>query len=278
MAITDVREDASRLKNEVREFWDRGGCGEVYAQGSSLLEMMEAQAAARYSLEPYIPEFARFSEAAGGDVLEVGVGMGADHLEWARAAPRSLTGVDLTARAVACTRSRLELYGFTSSLIVADAEQLPFNEDSFDIVYSWGVLHHTPDTQRAISEVRRILRPGGTARVMIYHKYSIVGYMLWARYALMGGHPGWGLADIYSRYLESPGTKAYSIQTARKLFSAFSQVDLHLRLSGGDLLQGGAGQRHAGTTLSLARRLWPRWLIRRVLVRHGLFLLIEAVK
>ena len=174
----------------------------MYAKGDSLRQQLEAQAKARYELEPYIFEFAGFQEGAGRRVLEVGVGMGADHLEWAKARPELLAGIDLTPRAVEYTRSRLEPYGLRSKLLVADAESLPFDDDSFDIAYSWGVLHHTPDTFRAVQEVRRVLRPGGTARVMIYHSHSIVGYMLWARYGLVAGRPMRSLADIYAHHLE----------------------------------------------------------------------------
>ena len=95
--------------------------------------------------------------------------MGADHLEWARSSPRSLTGIDLTDRAIQFTQERLGFYSLYSDLRVADAENLPFSDNSFDIVYSYGVLHHSPDTAQAIREVHRVLRPGGSARIMIYH-------------------------------------------------------------------------------------------------------------
>src|SRR5512142_1273410 len=136
-------------KLAVQEFWNRRSCGEVYATVDTLAIQLEAQARARYELEPYIFEFARFDEGRGRDVLEIGVGMGADHLEWAKEAPRSLTGIDLTPRAIELTRARLEVYGLTSSLECGDAECLPFPDESFDLVYSWGVLHHSPDTPRA---------------------------------------------------------------------------------------------------------------------------------
>src|ERR1043166_1646541 len=156
------------LKDDVRRFWSEASCGEVYARGDSLLRQLQAQAQARYRLEPYIPKFARFEDGDGKDILEIGVGMGADHLRWAQAKPRSLAGFDLTERAVNYTRSRVNAYGLTSRLLVGDAENLPFPGDSFDLVYSWGVLHHTPNTPAAIRSVLRVLRPGGTARVMIY--------------------------------------------------------------------------------------------------------------
>jgi ubiquinone/menaquinone biosynthesis C-methylase UbiE len=266
------------LKAQVREFWESAPCGEVYARGDSLRERLEAQARARYELEPYIRTFARFETAAGKNVLEIGVGMGADHLEWARARPRRLAGIDLTPRAVEFTRERLRMYGLESALAVSDAENLPFPDRSFDLVYSWGVLHHTPNTTRAIQEVHRVARPEGTVRLMLYQRHSLVGYMLWTRYGLLAGRPGRSLTEIYARHLESPGTQAFTAQQVRHMLSGFSRVEIHHQLSSGDLLEGSAGQRHRGAFLSLARTLWPRWLVERALARRGLFLLIEAIK
>lgn len=262
-------------KLAVQEFWNRRSCGEVYATGDTLAVQLEAQARARYELEPYIFEFARFDEGRGRDVLEIGVGMGADHLEWAKESPRSLTGIDLTPRAIELTRARLDTYGLTSSLECGDAECLPFPDESFDLVYSWGVLHHSPDTPRAVAEVYRVLRPGGVARVMIYHRWSITGYLLWLRYGMLSGR---GLSEVYARYLESPGTKAYTVAEAERLFEQFENVSARSQLSFGDLLRGAVGQRHDGMLLRVAKRLWPRAIIRRVLSRHGLMLLVDAEK
>ena len=267
------------LKSAVRDFWDAQSCGEVYAEGASDdRAYYESQRAARYRLEPYIARFAGFADGAGKDVLEIGVGMGADHVEFARVGPRSLTGVDLTSRAVAHTRRRLALYGLQSNLDVADAEALPFVDNSFDIVYSYGVLHHSPDTARAFAEVRRVLRPGGVARIMVYHTQSLVGYMLWIRYGLLRGRPWRSLREIYAAHLESPGTKAYSVEEARRMLAGFSRLDTRVQMSFGDLLLGAAGQRHGGVILNVARALWPRALLRTLMPNRGLFLLIEAVK
>src|SRR5262245_35903710 len=99
------------LIKQVEAFWDRSSCGERLATGTTEREKYEAQGRARYELEPYILEFARFADGAGKDVLEIGVGMGADHLEWARSGPRSLTGIDLTERAIEHTQRRFEALG-----------------------------------------------------------------------------------------------------------------------------------------------------------------------
>jgi SAM-dependent methyltransferase len=269
---------AAEEKEKVRAFWDEASCGEVYASGIEMRDRLAVQARARYELEPFIFDFARFPDGTGKDVLEIGTGMGADHLEWAKSHPRSLRGIDLTERAVNFTRERLSACGFNSDVRVGDAEHLPFGDESFDIVYSWGVLHHSPDTATAVREVSRVLRPKGKALVMIYHRASLVGLMLWIRYALLRLRPFKTLDDIYAEYLESPGTKAYSVTEARQLFAGFSTVRTSVRLSPGDTLDGASGQRHTGAGIELARRVWPRAVIKRFFGGLGLFLLVEAVK
>lgn len=262
-------------KEEVRDFWNEGSCGEALLLPSQDREGFEAQARERYRLEPYIESFARFSETRGKRVLEVGVGLGADHQQFAEAGAH-LSGVDLTPRAVEHTRNRLALFGLASDVQVGDAENLPFDDECFDVVYSWGVIHHSPNTRRAAQEILRVLKPGGRFSVMIYQRLSLVGLMLWARYALLVGKPFTSLDTIYSRYLESPGTKAYSQSEARALFAGASSIRTWSALTHGDLLESGAGQRHEGGLLNVARKLWPRGLIRRLLPGWGLFLLVEG--
>ena len=116
--------NCSELKWPVRDFWERESCGEVYASGGDF----DAHAKRRYELEPFIFEFARFHEGTDRDVLEIGVGMGADHLQWAKSKPRSLTGIDLTARAIQHTHRRLAAHGRESHLVQGDAECLEFAE------------------------------------------------------------------------------------------------------------------------------------------------------
>ena len=269
---------AEPTKADVRSFWNRASCGEVYAQGDGFAAQMREAERSRYALEPYILDFADFGSGKGRYVLEIGVGMGCDHLQWARSRPHRLCGIDLTPRAIALTRQHLAIYDLASELEVGDAEALPYDDDSFDLVYSFGVLHHSPDTPRAIDEVCRVLRPGGTARIMIYHRASLTGLMLWTRYALLAGRPLRSLDEIYAQHLESPGTKAYSVRGAHELFARFSRVRVGVQLNHGDLLEGSAGQRHQGALLSAARRLWPRAALRRLCPNLGLYLMIEATK
>jgi len=179
-------------KRRVHDFWNQASCGENLLLSNTDREGYRAQLEERYRLEPIIPPFANFPAANGQRVLEIGVGLGADHLCFAEAGAL-LSGIDLTERAVEHTKRRLSLFDLTSDLSVGDAERLSFEDKTFDVVYSWGVLHHSPNTRRAVSEVYRVLKPGGKALIMVYHKWSTVGAMLWFRYALIAGKPWRGL-------------------------------------------------------------------------------------
>lgn len=264
-------------KDAVRDFWNEAACGENLLLPSFDIEGFRAQSVERYRLEPYIVPFADFTGYGGRDVLEIGLGVGADHERFARAGA-NLHGVDLTPRAVEITRRRLEMQGLVSDLRVGDAEGLPFADGHFDLVYSWGVIHHSPNTAQAAREILRVLKPGGSFRVMVYQTWSLVGLMLWLRYGLGKGKPFISMAEIYATYLESPGTKAYTCREAEQLFAGASDVITRVELTHGDLLESGAGQRHEGRVLAIARRIWPRWLLRRVAKRFGLFLLVSGTK
>lgn len=170
-------QQTEELKTRVHDFWQANPCGTEFAEGEiGTREFFNALERHRYQTEWHIPGAVNFPRWRDSEVLEVGCGLGTDAINFARRGAR-YTGVDLTEASIELVRTRFELEGLTANLRVADAEALPFADDSFDLVYSHGVLHHTPDTQRAINEVHRVLKPGGTAMVMLYHKNS---YNYWA--------------------------------------------------------------------------------------------------
>lgn len=264
-------------KQQVYKFWNDASCGEkLYLSGVNK-QGFEDAARARYQLEPYILKFADFESSKDLRVLEIGVGIGADHQRFAQAGA-DLYGIDLTERAVEYTRHRLAEFGLRSKCNIGDAEHLDFQDELFDRVFSWGVLHHSPDTPRAIAEVWRVLKFGGVAKIMIYHKWSLVGFMLWIRYALFTLKPWRSMDEVYAHHLESPGTKAYTIVQAKKLFSEFDSVEIRTIITHADLLESQAGQRHQGILITLARKLWPRRMLKRLFPSSGLFMLIEAKK
>jgi len=113
-----------------------------------------------------------FDALAGSDVLEVGCGSGIAAQMLAEAGA-TLTAVDLTPWAVETTRARLDAFGLDAEVFEADGEALPFDDASFDLVFSWGVIHHSSDMDRALRELVRVCRPGGTLVLMVYHRRSL---------------------------------------------------------------------------------------------------------
>ena len=166
---TDPNDD---LKERVRAFWQAHPCGTKFTDGAmGTPEFFERVEAHRYTKEWHIPDAADFAGARGLRVLEIGCGLGTDGAQFAKAGA-DYTGIDLTEAATELARKRFEVSGLPGEFRVADAENLDFADDSFDLVYSHGVLHHTPDTARAVQEIHRVLKPGGRAIVMLYHRGS----------------------------------------------------------------------------------------------------------
>ena len=167
-----MAEAQTDLKEQVRAFWQAHPCGTKFTEAElGTRPFYEAVEEHRYRVEWHIPEAAGFDRAGGLRVLEIGCGLGTDGARFARAGA-AYTGVDLTEAAVSLARRRFELEGLAGDFRVADAERLDFADASFDLVYSHGVLHHTPDTAAAVREVHRVLKPGGRAVVMLYHRDS----------------------------------------------------------------------------------------------------------
>jgi ubiquinone/menaquinone biosynthesis C-methylase UbiE len=245
----------------------------------------------RYALEPHIPGIVNFQGWQERDVLEVGCGLGTDGLRFGRAGARYV-GVDQSAAALDLADRRFQMDATPGRFVQAPANDLPFEDESVDLVFSHGVVHHLPDTRGAIDEFRRVLRPGGTALVMVYHRRSfnylinimvirrllaalllvpgaggLLSRLTGERREVLDGHRRL-LAAHGRRYLmdaalflsnntDGPGnplSKAYSHAEAAQLFSAFDSVTIQVRYLNLRVVPG--GQRFART--ALARRLERR--------------------
>jgi ubiquinone/menaquinone biosynthesis C-methylase UbiE len=173
--------------------------------------------------------------------------------------------VDLSDTSIETTRRRLEVEGMSSDLRVADAENLPFENASFDLVYSWGVIHHTPDTARSAREILRVLRSGGRFCVMVYNRHSLVALQAWAVYGALRGRPWRTFAEVLADHMESPGTKAYTPREVRELFSGARTINIETVVTAYDMR---LGRRH----------FLPQWTWSAVPERFGWFHVATGVK
>lgn len=251
------------MNNDVQQFWEQEACGTgnaiVGERDPYTKDWFEQIEQHRYRVEPYIHSIAEFTRHHGKRVLEVGVGAGSDHLQWARAGAECY-GVDLTRRAIEITQARFDLYGFKTNLRQIDAEILPFPDDSFDVVYSWGVIHHAEHPEQIVQEVRRVLKPSGLFIGMLYGRHSLVAVKLWVKHALLRGRPWRTLSDVIWHHMESIGTKAYTLSELQTVFREFRSVEL-------TPLQTIYDQSHL-----------PVWLCGLVPSRFGWFIAVRASK
>ncbi len=158
----------------VRRFWDDRPCNLMHSRrepGSR--EYFDEVERRRYFVEPHIPGFAAFGRWAGKRVLEVGCGIGTDTISFARAGARVIA-VDLSERSLDVARRHAEVYGVEVGFYAADAERLSdtLPLEPYDLVYSFGALHHTPHPERALTQIRPYLSPTGTLKLMMYHRRS----------------------------------------------------------------------------------------------------------
>ena len=228
------------MKNKlVRDYWEQEPCGTseeiVEERPRHSREWFEAVEAYRYEVEPFIHSVAQFTRHRDRKVLEIGVGAGTDHLQFARAGA-DLYGVDLTDAAIETTKTRLALYGLSSKLQRIDAETLPFPDATFDVVYSWGVIHHADHPEDILKEVVRVLKPGGRFIGMFYRSRSLTVARVWIKHALLRGKPWIAPRRAVYDHVESVGTKCYTDRELTRMFSAagFREVAVTPLLTLGD--------------------------------------------
>ena len=269
-------------KKQVRQHWESETAGVRYGEGEDNKAFHSSIEKQRYFLEPYIPAFAQFELYSGKRVLEIGVGGGVDFTQFVRHGALA-TGVDLTSAGISHTIQHLQALPDQKgiyALVQADAENLCFVDNWFDLIYSWGVLHHTPDTVRAFTEAFRVMKPGASLKAMVYHTPSWTGWMLWMRFALLRGRPFVSPRRCVYEHLESPGTKVYTVAEARRILEdlGFRNIRISTKLGTGDVLSIKPSQRYQGAIYKAIWALYPRWLVRLLGDRFGLNLIVTGEK
>lgn len=273
-------------QKDVTNYWESEVCGTRFAldldQQESIAREIERT---RYQCEPYIPEFAGFNENnSGKKILEIGVGAGTDFIQWIRSGA-DCYGIDATSAAVQETTRNVNCIlpedKRPEFLEVASAEKLPFQDNFFDIVYSYGVLHHATSTMQCISESVRVLKPGGKLKLMVYSTFSATGVMLWGLHGLLKGKPFKSQEKIIFDHLESPGTKTYSRKELAKVLRGFGLIDVQVRkfAGSGDLLLMPPSHKYkSNLAYSLIQRIYPRSIVRSLESSLGLALTAIATK
>jgi glycosyltransferase involved in cell wall biosynthesis/ubiquinone/menaquinone biosynthesis C-methylase UbiE len=226
-------------KEEVQNQWNNNPVGSHYAKVAQPHTLEWYQEVEQYRYGEYAPwmfEVMEFGQHRGDAVLEIGGGLGTDLSQFARHGAR-VTDLDLSGGHLEHAKENFALRGLEGQFVHHDAENLPFPDETFDVVYSNGVLHHTPNTHRVVKEIRRVLKPGGKAIVMMYAENS---WHYWYRLVWEKGLKHemlrtFSIGEIMSRHVEitkndaKPLVKVYTGRGLRRLFEGFDSRAVYKR-------------------------------------------------
>jgi ubiquinone/menaquinone biosynthesis C-methylase UbiE len=215
---------------DVRRYWDNRPCNIRHStQPVGTREYFEEVERRKYLVEPHIPPFADFPRWRGKDVLEIGCGIGTDSVNFVRSGAH-LTIVELSSESLGITKRRCELDGLKADFINGNAEELEHllpPDKKFDLIYSFGVIHHTPHPERVIKAISNRLKPQGELRIMLYAGFSWKVLCIYARY---GWREPWNWKALARKYSEaqigSPVSYIYSHREARALLQGFDILSM----------------------------------------------------
>lgn len=221
--------------NRVKEYWDRRPCNirhSIAPIGST--QYFDEVEARKYFVESHIPGFAEFECWRGKRVLEIGCGIGTDTINFARAGAQ-VTSVDLSETSLEIARKRVTVYGLENQvkLFCGNAEELSgfVPVEPYDLIYSFGVIHHTPHPDRVLEELRKYARAGTTVKIMVYHRRSWkVGWILLSE----GKGQFWKLRELVAKNSEAqtgcPITYTYTRREGRELLARHGFVAREVRV------------------------------------------------
>lgn len=215
---------------DVQLYWDRRPCNIRHSpKAVGTKEYFDEVEARKYFVEPHIPAFADFFRWQGKDVLEIGCGIGTDSINFARHGAH-LDVLELSPESLAIARQRFGVYALKARFFQGNAEELDDilpQGKKYDLVYSFGVIHHTPSPARVVAAAARRLKDDGELRLMLYSRYS---WKVLSIYLRRGWREPWNLSRLVARYSEAqtgcPITYIYSFKQVRELLQGFEIVSL----------------------------------------------------
>lgn len=224
-------------KDQVQRQWDNDPAGSHYAGRAPTRTkewFLEIERHRYGTYAPWMPEVMEFDRHSGEELLEIGGGIGTDLAQFARHGARA-TDVDLSLGHLELARENFEVRGLTGTFVQQDAESLDFDDNTFDLVYSNGVLHHTPWTRRVVDQIYRVLKPGGRVIAMVYAEDSLHYWrnLVWNVGLRERQLRKYSMGEIMSRTVERsdnaaahPLVKVYTRAGLYQLFEAFE--DIHI--------------------------------------------------
>jgi 2-polyprenyl-3-methyl-5-hydroxy-6-metoxy-1,4-benzoquinol methylase len=217
----------------VKDYWNSRPCNIRHStKPIGTREYFDEVEARKHFVEPHIPGFAEFERWKGKKVLEIGCGIGTAMINFAREGAQ-VTAVDLSDQSLELAKKRVQVYDVADRVTFyqANAEQLAevVPPEPYDLVYSFGVIHHTPHPEQVIEQIRSYVKPGSTVKIMVYYRYSWKVLWIILNY---GKGQFWRMNELVARYSEAqegcPVTYIYSKQEARKLLKGFDVVDMQV--------------------------------------------------
>lgn len=217
---------------KVKNYWNARPCNIRHSiKEVGTKEYFDDVEKRKYFVEPHIPRFADFPAWKGKRVLEIGCGIGTDTISFARAGAR-VTTVDLSEKSIELAKKRAQVFGLSDKITfyAGNAEELStfVPVEPYDLIYSFGVIHHTPHPERVIAELHKYAHPGTVVKVMVYHRHSWKVLDIILEY----GHGAfWKLDKIIPKYSEaqvgSPFSYTYTKKTVRDLLKGFTVTEAY---------------------------------------------------
>ena len=208
--------------SKVQEYWDSRPCNLRHSQAPiGSRQYFDEVEARKYFVEYHIPAFADFPRWRGKKVLEIGCGIGTDTINFARHGAQ-VTTVDLSEKSMELARTRASVFGLLGQIrfCPGNAEELSrfVPVEPYDLIYSFGVIHHTPHPDVVLDQLRQYTRPGTTIKIMVYHRRSYkVAWILLTE----GLGQFWKLPDLIAKNSEAqtgcPVTYTYTRREGRQL-------------------------------------------------------------
>ncbi|MBA4319680.1 MAG: class I SAM-dependent methyltransferase [Flavobacterium sp.] len=218
---------------KVKKYWDERPCNIRHSQSKiGTRQYFNEVERRKYFVEPHIPRFAEFEKWRGKKVLEIGCGIGTDTINFARSGAQ-VTATDISEKSLDLMRQRARVFGLEDKIkfYCGNAEKLSefVPVEPYDLIYSFGVIHHTPNPGRVIEEIRKYVYSGSVIKIMVYHRYS--WKVLWILLTY-GKGAFWKLDELIAQNSEaqggSPVTYTFSIKDIRNLLKEFKIINISI--------------------------------------------------